>query len=706
MGDTRNMLIAIVIAIIILTLYQMFIIEPMTAEQRAEREAAEAVRTEQAAEPEVPGAFGAEERPAGLAGFVERDVALARSERIEVRTPALEGSISLNGARFDDLRLLRYNVAVGVDEPVTLLSPQGTRGGHYAVDGWTGAAGAPAGLPGPSTRWEVTGNRTLTPTSPVTLEYTTGDLTFRRTISVDEDYLFTVTDQITNAGTAPVSLSRFGVVRQEGIPEDTTNFFILHEGPIGVVGNSLMDRKFNPLIRDGSMERTGAGGWMGITSKYWLTALAPEDDADIRARFEARESGGVMLFESSYVRTADTIEAGATLTSTARLYAGSKSVPILQRYQEEAGIPRLDMAVDWGNFWFFTRPFFWLLNTFTQWTGNFGVAILLLTVLIKIPLFPLNNRAFASMAKMRAVGPKMQEIRERFAADKQRQSQEMMELYKREKINPLAGCLPILPQIPIFFALYKTVFVSLEARHAPFFGWIQDLSAPDPTAIWNLFGLLPFSVEGMWLIGDYTLGVWPILMGLTMWAQQSLNPPPPDPMQRRIFALLPIVFTFILSPFAAALVIYWTWNNFLTILQQYVIMRRHGTYTEVDKIAARLYAHATKKPVPEFALPGAAPGLTPATSKPANDGADGKKPNGKGPVVKADITSDNGNGNGDSAPAEAPAETPAPAPRPSRRTTSNPAAKKPKGARKAPAKKPAAKRPGTRRTPPKPEGEG
>lgn len=693
MGETRNMLIAIVVAIIILTLYQMFVVEPMTAEQRAEREAAEAVRAEQAAEPEAPGAFGAEDAPPSLAGFVERDVALARSERIQVRTPALEGSISLNGARFDDLRLLRYDVAVGVDEPVTLLSPQGTRGGHYAIDGWTGAAGAPSGLPGPSTRWEVTGNRTLTPTTPVTLEYSTGDLTFRRTISVDEDYLFTVTDQVTNAGTAPVSLSRFGLVRQEGIPEDTTNFFILHEGPIGVVGNSLMDRKYNPLTRDGSMERTGAGGWMGITSKYWLTAVAPQGDGEMRARFEARQGqGGLTIFESSFVRTADTIEPGATLTSTSHVFTGSKSVPLLQRYQDEAGIPRLDMAVDWGNFWFFTRPFFWLLHTFYQWTGNFGVAILLLTVLIKIPLFPLNNRAFASMAKMRAVAPKMTEIRERFAADRQRQSQEMMELYKREKINPLAGCLPILPQIPIFFALYKTVFVSLEARHAPFFGWIQDLSAPDPTAIWNLFGLLPYSVDGIWLIGDYSLGVWPILMGLTMWAQQSLNPPPPDPMQRRIFAFLPIVFTFILSPFAAALVIYWTWNNFLTILQQYVIMRRHGTYTEVDKIVARLHARATNKPVPAFALPEGS-----MAPKPANDVKPGKKAAGTAAPVKADIT----NGE-DEAPVKEKPATPA---RPSQRTASNPAAKKPKGARKSPAKKPATRRPGTRTTPPKPEGE-
>ncbi|WP_371392519.1 membrane protein insertase YidC [Glycocaulis abyssi] len=703
MGEPRNILLIVAIVLAIFIPYQLFIVEPMMAEQRAAQEAAVEAETGEAAPgDETPGAFGGEETPAALGGFTSREDALARSERITVRTPALEGSIALNGARFDDLRLLRYDLAVGSEEPVTLLSPQGSRGAHYAVDGWTGAAGAPSGLPGPSTRWQVVGNTTLTPTSPVTLEHAAGDLTFRRVISVDEDYLFTVTDTVTNNGAQSVSLSRFGLVRQEGIPDNITNFFILHEGPIGVVGASLMDRKYNGLERDGSMERTGAGGWMGITSKYWLTAVAPSDDGEIRARFEARPSGGQTIFESSYVRTADTIAPGSSITSVSHVYAGSKSVPILQRYQDEQGIPRLDMAVDWGNFWFFTRPFFWLLHTFYQWTGNFGVAILLLTVLIKIPLFPLNNRAFASMAKMRAVGPKMTEIRERFAADKQRQSQEMMELYKREKINPLAGCLPILPQIPIFFALYKTVFVSLEARHAPFFGWIQDLSAPDPTAVWNLFGLLPYSVEGWWLLGDYTLGVWPILMGLTMWAQQSLNPPPPDPMQRRIFALLPIVFTFILSPFAAALVIYWTWNNFLTILQQYVIMRRHGTYTEVDKIAARLHSRVTGKPVPEFALPGAAPGLTPAAAKPANDvkPAKGKAKGAKDDSTPVDVTEQV-----ESSVAEADKPAPKPA-TPGRRTTSNPAAKKPKGARKAPAKKPAAKRPGTRRTPPaRPEGE-
>lgn len=699
MGEPRNILLVMAIVLAIFIPYQLFIVEPMQASQRAEREAAAGAETPAQPGDETPGAFGAEDAPAALGGFTSREDALARSERIAIRTPALEGSIALNGARFDDLRLLRYDVAVGSDEPVTLLSPQGSRGAHYAVDGWTGAAGAPSGLPGPSTRWQATGNRTLTPTSPVTLEHTAGDLVFRRTITVDEDYLFTVTDTVTNNGADAVSLSRFGLVRQEGVPDDITNFFILHEGPIGVVGNSLIDRKYNRLERDGQVERTGPGGWMGITSKYWLTAVAPEGDADIRGRFEARQSGGVMLFESSYVRTAETIAPGSSITSVARVYAGSKSVPLLQRYQDEAGISRLDMAVDWGNFWFFTRPFFWLLNTFYQWTGNFGVAILLLTVLIKIPLFPLNNRAFASMAKMRAVGPKMQEIRERFAADKQRQSQEMMELYKREKINPLAGCLPILPQIPIFFALYKTVFVSLEARHAPFFGWVQDLSAPDPTSLWNLFGLLPYSVDGWWLLGDYQLGIWPILMGLTMWAQQSLNPPPPDPMQRRIFALLPIVFTFILSPFAAALVIYWTWNNFLTILQQYVIMRRHGTYTEVDKIAARLYARARKQPVPEFALPGAAPGLTPAAPKPANDAKSGKpqgKTGAKGAPV--DVTEQV-----ESSVPEAPAPRKPAAP--GRRTSSNPAAKKPKGARKSPAKKPASRRPGSRPAPQKPEGE-
>ena len=276
-------------------------------------------------------------------------------------------------------------------------------------------------------------------------------------------------------------------------------------------------------------------------------------------------------------------------TSTTRIFAGAKELDVLQAVQNEVGIEKFDMAINWGWLWFLARPFVWLLHVLEGVTGQFGLAILALTLIIKILMFPLANRAYASMAKMKAVQPKMQEIKERYAADQQKQQQALMELYKKEKINPLAGCLPILPQIPIFFALYQTLFNAIEMRHAPFFGWIRDLSAPDPTNMWNLFGLIPYDPSGLWLIGGVLgIGAWPIIMGITMAAQQALNPPPPDPMQARIFAFLPIIFTFVLAPFAAGLVIYWAWNNFLSVMQQYIIMRRHGNETQFDKLIAHI----------------------------------------------------------------------------------------------------------------------
>jgi YidC/Oxa1 family membrane protein insertase len=606
MGDTRNLILAIAIALGVLFLYDAFVLQRLAPEQPAQTAEQTGPGDPLATAPE--GGPGEDFSPPEFEGpAATLDAALARSQRIDVRTPAIEGSIALTGARFDDLRLLRYETEVDSGVPVTLLRPQDTADAQYAVHGWAGSQGAPSGLPGLNTEWTLAEGDVLTPQSPVVLEHRAGDLVFRRTISVDEDYLFTVSDAVTNEGGEAVSLARYALVRQEGVPSDFANFFILHEGAIGVSGTEMFKRKYSNFNGSTMVERSGQGGWMGMTGKYWLTAVAPEGAPNMRAQFRSLRGGAV--FESNFMQDPQSIAPGETLQSQGFVFAGAKTVGVLQGYEESAGIPRLDMAIDWGNFWFLTRPFHWLLTTFNGWLGNYGLAILLLTVLIKIPLFPLNNRAFASMAKMRAVQPKMMEIRERFAADKQRQSQEMMALYKREKINPLAGCLPILPQIPIFFALYKIVFVSIEPRHEPFFGWISDLSAPDPTTIWNLFGLIPWDPSGVPLIGStLAIGIWPILMGITMWAQMSLNPPPPDPIQRKIFAFLPLVFTFVLAQFAAALVIYWAWNNFLTILQQYVIMRRHGTETGIERLIKRFKGE-----------PPAAPDGTP-TPKPANDG--------------------------------------------------------------------------------------
>lgn len=686
MGDpsnTRNLILFMVCAMGLLLLYDMFVLQPQSREQRAAREAAELA--EQAPPPAdtAPDATGVDfsvDRPA--AGLT-RENALARFERIEIDTPALSGTLALTGARLDDLRLLRYNTEVDSGVPVTLLNPEGAGNGHYLFSGWLGGSDAPSDLPALNTRWRLAEGARLTPTTPVVLEYEAGPLVFRRTISVDDNYLFTVTDAVTNTGSAPVSLRRFGVVRQEGIPPDLLNFFILHEGGVGMVGDRLIDRSFKKMTEERSVERNGAGGWMGFTSKYWLAAVTPQGMPEMRGQFRVLDRPGAPVFEANYLAATIAVAPGETVSDTSLMFAGAKSSSLLSRYEREAGIPRLSQAIDWGMFWFLTRPFFSIIHYLYGVIGNYGLALMLFVLLIKIPLFPLNNRAFASMAKMRAVAPKMTEIRERHKDNPQAQQQAMLALYKREKINPLAGCLPILPQIPIFFAVYKTVFISLDARHAPFFGWIQDMSAPDPTTIWNLFGLLPYDPSGVPIISNpyLAIGVWPIIMGITMWAQMSLNPPPPDKIQRQIFAFLPVVFTFVLAPFAAALVIYWAWNNTLTVIQQYIIMRRQGVQTELDKGIARLRARMKGEPAPDFSEPQE----TGATLEEKATAASKAALKSTAPADTAPVDAEDAS-DGDEAPARKPA-----APKPAgTRTRSNPAAKK---KRSGPARrKPGAKR--------------
>ncbi|WP_233205082.1 membrane protein insertase YidC [Alkalicaulis satelles] len=674
MGDpnnTRNLILFVVLVVAVMVIYDLFVLQPGSRE-RAAREAAQVSEQQTPAPsddaPQAPdGDFATERAPSGPAVDLTRESALARSERINIRTPALSGTMALTGARLDDLQLLRYDTEVNSGVPVTLLNPEGSPNGHFMFTGWIGGSDAPSGLPALNTRWRLVEGNELTPDSPVVLEYQTGDLVFRRTVSVDENYLFSFTDTVTNTGAGTVSLRRFGVVRQENIPPGLLNFFILHEGAVGVVGDRLVDRKFNNLQNDRMIERTGQGGWMGFTSKYWLAATAPEGLPDIRGQFRVLDRPGPPVFEANYLGEPVALAPGQTLTDTSMMFAGAKSSSLLSRYEREAGIPRLSQAIDWGMFWFLTRPFFAVIHYFYGLIGNYGLALMLFVLLIKIPLFPLNNRAFASMAKMRAVAPRMTEIRERHKDNPQAQQQAMLELYKREKINPLAGCLPILPQIPIFFAVYKTVFISLDARHAPFFGWIQDMSAPDPTTIWNLFGLLPYDPSGVPIISNpyLAIGVWPIIMGVTMWAQMSLNPPPPDKIQRQIFAFLPVVFTFVLAPFAAALVIYWAWNNTLTIAQQYIIMRRQGVQTELDKAIARLRARMKGEPEPDFS----------DTAKDAKPGAtlEEKAAAATSATLKAARPAETQAPDEDDAGEDA---KPAPAKPAGTRTRSNPAAKK------------------------------
>ncbi|MGY6627849.1 MAG: membrane protein insertase YidC [Oceanicaulis sp.] len=689
MGDpsnTRNLILFMVCAMGLLLLYDMFVLQPQGREQRAAREAAELAEPAPAPDDAAPDASGVDfavERPAvGLT----RENALARFERIEIATPALSGTLALTGARLDDLQLLRYDTEVDSGVPVTLLNPEGAGNGHYMFSGWLGGSDAPSGLPDLSTRWRLVEGSRLTPSTPVVLEHEAGPLVFRRTISVDDNYLFTVTDAVTNTGSAPVSLRRFGVVRQEGIPPDLLNFFILHEGGVGMIGDRLIDRSFKKMTEERSVERNGAGGWMGFTSKYWLAAVTPQGMPEMRGQFRVLDRPGAPVFEANYLAATVAVAPGETVSDTSMMFAGAKSSSLLSQYERDAGIPRLSQAIDWGMFWFLTRPFFSIIHYLYGVIGNYGLALMLFVLLIKIPLFPLNNRAFASMAKMRAVAPKMTEIRERNKDNPQAQQQAMLALYKREKINPLAGCLPILPQIPIFFAVYKTVFISLDARHAPFFGWIQDMSAPDPTTIWNLFGLLPYDPSGVPIISNpyLAIGVWPIIMGITMWAQMSLNPPPPDKIQRQIFAFLPVVFTFVLAPFAAALVIYWAWNNTLTVIQQYIIMRRQGVQTELDKGIARLRAKMKGEPAPDFSEAGKA-GAT-LDEKAAAAAQTALKS-----TAPADAAAED-SAVADNEPADGADDAPKPAaPKPAgTRTRSNPAAKK---KRSGPARrKPGAKR--------------
>ncbi len=673
MGENRNLIIFAVIAMGIMLAYNAFVLQPQAEQARAEAEAEQAAL--EAAGEDTPGATGdGFDMVSPDAANLTREQGLAQYERVEVRTPSLRGSIALTGARFDDIQLLSYDTEIGSGEPVTLLSPSGTEYGHYMAAGWAGRA---EGLPGINTEWQLVEGDVLTPDSPIVLETRAGALTFQRRITVDDNYMFTVEETVSNTGNDDVSLQAYGVVRHEDFPVLDRNQFILREGAIAATGGENFARKFNWLEgeRDREDSREGQGGFVGLTTKYWLAALTPDQDESVEATFRTLNRSD-LVFEANYLTRPIAVAAGESITRTTHVFTGAKDQPLLVQYRDEYDIQRFDSAINWGMFWFFTQPFFVILHWLYGVLGNYGLAIMVLTLGIKLVLFPLNNRAFASMAKMRAVAPKMQEIRERNKDNPQAQQQAMMELYRKEKINPVAGCLPILPQIPIFFALYKTVFISLDARHAPFFGWIQDMSAPDPTSMWNIFGLLPYDPSGVPIIGTtLAIGIWPIIMGLTMWAQQSLNPPPPDKIQRQIFAFLPVVFTIILAPFAAALVIYWTWNNILTVAQQYFIMRRQGVTTELDKNVMRLMAKMKGQPAPEFEDPNA-PKTTGSTLEEKASAAtqtvlkDGSTPDAGGEIIEGEAKPVDAE-DGEKAEAEA-----KPKPAPGKRTSSNPAAKK------------------------------
>jgi YidC/Oxa1 family membrane protein insertase len=497
-------------------------------------------------------------------------VAAARTgPSLAIESPTLTGSFALEGARLDDLVFTQFFEKPGrKGGQVVLFWPKGHKSAYYAQFGWVAADGAL--VPGPDTVWSASGTR-LDPANPVTLAWDNGQgLRFELLVEVDKDYMFTVTQRVVNAGARPATLHAYGLIARSGTPA-VSDIYILHEGPLGVLHDSLKETTYADLRKKGTEQDKSKGGWSGITDKYWLAAMIPDPATEATHRFLYRKEGAEDRYQTDFLQAAQTVAPGAAAESRTRLFAGAKELALLDAYAAKYGIARFDLAIDFGWFYFLTKPIFYALIWLNKLAGNFGIAILLLTVVIKLLFYPLANKSYVAMSKMKKLQPEMMKLRDRYLNDKVRMNQELMALYKRENANPAAGCLPILVQIPVFFALYKVLYVTIEMRHAPFYGWIIDLSDADPTTVFNLFGLIPWQPPAILMVG-----IWPIIMGVTMWLQQKMNPQPTDPVQAKMFLLLPWIFTYMLASFPAGLVIYWAWNNVLSMAQQWVIMRRMG----------------------------------------------------------------------------------------------------------------------------------
>jgi YidC/Oxa1 family membrane protein insertase len=605
MLENRNTIIAIILSGLVLIAWQYFYNIPQMERQRAQQQQAELAKTAQptpaqpaptaspTSQPQAGNAPSSAPAASANAPAVSRDEAIEAGPRVKIETPSVVGSISLKGARIDDLSLVKFRETVDPHSPpIVLYSPSGTAAPYYAEFGWVGAANTNVRLPDPTTLWQQENTGSLTPSNPLKLKYDNGDgLTFRRTISIDDRYLFTIKDEVDNVGNAAVTLYPYALISRHGTPQ-VSGYVILHEGLIGYLGDEgLQQYTYKKIDEAKSVGWKVTNGWLGITDKYWASALLPDTSAQLQARFSSNAVGNNHNYQTDYIEDPRTVPIGGSASVSTRLFAGAKEAsvvglnfPILGfgGYNRDLGLNHFDLLIDWGYFYFITKPMFLALDFFYRLFGNFGISILLVTVIVKLLFFPLANKSYASMAKMKSVQPQLQALKERYPDDRVKQQQEMMEIYKKEKINPIAGCLPVVIQIPVFFSLYKVLFVTIEMRHAPFFGWIKDLSAPDPTNLFTLFGLIPGDPTQLPLFGHYlALGIWPIIMGITMWFQMKLNPTPPDPTQKMIFDWMPLIFTFMLAAFPAGLVIYWAWNNTLSVLQQSFIMRRNGVKVEL-----------------------------------------------------------------------------------------------------------------------------
>lgn len=583
MNEQKNMLLAMTLIIGVLLAYDYFYVKPQRQaahEQAAQTElinggqdAASPGVGQQVSDGIVPRHESASTGTTPLLSNrigLSRSEALANSQRIAIETPRLKGSIALTGGLIDDLTLADYFVSVEKgSDPVTLLNPAGSESAYYASFGWTARAELGIDVPGPSTPWQTT-DRQLGPDSPVTLRWTNAQgLEFERRIEVDEDFLFTITQTVRNLKETPVIMAPYGLINRRGEPK-VSKFFVIHEGPIGVLEGSLKETDYKDLRKDGPYLANSVGGWLGLTDKYWLTALVPEQTVPFKGRF-IHSSDGTPRYQADYLEDEIVIAAGGTKSVTVRLFAGAKEVDVIQRYESAYDIKLFDRAIDWGWFIFLTKPIFYVLDFLYGLFGNFGLSILALTLIVKLLFFPLANKSYISMSKMKLVQPKMKALQQRYKDDKPRLQQEMMALYKKEKINPLSGCLPMLAQLPVFFALYKVLFVTIEMRHQPGLFWVTDLSAADPLLLTNLFGLIPWDPPSF-----LAVGVWPAIMGIAMFFQFRLNPASGDAMQQRVMLAMPFIFVFIMASFPAGLVMYWTWNTILSAAQQWVIMRKHG----------------------------------------------------------------------------------------------------------------------------------
>jgi YidC/Oxa1 family membrane protein insertase len=596
--DNRNLLLAITLSVVVLLGWQYFYGLPQAEKQKQIAQQNQQTQSQQAPQPSgAPTASGAApapgtapaqpgQAPATAAPVAAtRDAALAAGPRLRIDTPKIAGSLSLTGARIDDVSLKAYHETVDPKSPIiVLLSPAGGPNAYYSDFGWVAGPGANVPLPNASTVWTAD-SEVLTTAKPVTLTWDNGQgLLFKRTITVDDNAMFSIRDEVDNKSANAVSLYPYGQVVRVGKPV-TLGYYVLHEGMIGSLGEQgLQEYTYDAIDKEpalgsaahGKVWKDVVGGFVGITDKYWAAAAIPDQGKKYEGRYSSVQTGSVRTYQADFLGEAVNVAPGASASASSRLFAGAKEVAAIDGYEKNLGIKRFELMIDWGWFYFITKPMFYVMDWVYKHVGNFGIAILVVTVLLKLLFFPLANKSYASMAKMKAVQPEMMAIRERYADDKMKQQQALIELYKTQKINPLAGCWPVLVQIPVFFALYKILFITIEMRHAPFYGWIKDLAAPDPTNLFNLFGLLPFTPPAM-----LHLGIWPILMGVTMFVQMKMNPEPPDPVQKMMFTWMPVFFTFLLGSFPAGLVIYWSWNNLLSVAQQGYIMRKHGVKIEL-----------------------------------------------------------------------------------------------------------------------------